>query len=366
MHARSVNLTSRVKLTLPNAARKATTYNKTPSYVFHVVMQAKSCATARVMRTSAANGLWGKCAKRWHERCEFGIERRGKMKQFTMKCLGAAAVTAASALSPVSAFAGTAFLFLSEIDSGHSVCNPLCTSNFSSSAPIGLSSTTYTSANGLTSITAAGLVGPNPITSFVTSNVAVEFDLGIADTYTVHGSATGPFSITTTFGATGTMSTVPSGPFNVLFAGNANVKIGTYSTQILDFPSGSITYPTVTSFDASSQATTGGITLTTAGSVPVNISATYTKNNVSVGDVFDIAYMLTSAFAKGTIDLSHTATISFLLPEGVYLTSELGSVFGDVPTSTPLPAALPLFATGLGALGLLGWRRKKKAAALAA
>jgi len=35
--------------------------------------------------------------------------------------------------------------------------------------------------------------------------------------------------------------------------------------------------------------------------------------------------------------------------------------FGQVP----LPAALPLFATGLGALGLLGWRRKKKAAALA-
>ena len=33
---------------------------------------------------------------------------------------------------------------------------------------------------------------------------------------------------------------------------------------------------------------------------------------------------------------------------------------------TPLPAALPLFATGLGALGLLGWRRKRKSAALAA
>jgi hypothetical protein len=29
----------------------------------------------------------------------------------------------------------------------------------------------------------------------------------------------------------------------------------------------------------------------------------------------------------------------------------------------PLPAALPLFATGLGALGLLGWRRKRKAQA---
>jgi len=26
------------------------------------------------------------------------------------------------------------------------------------------------------------------------------------------------------------------------------------------------------------------------------------------------------------------------------------------PSETPLPAALPLFVTGLGALGLLGWR----------
>jgi hypothetical protein len=30
--------------------------------------------------------------------------------------------------------------------------------------------------------------------------------------------------------------------------------------------------------------------------------------------------------------------------------------------TTPLPAALPLFATGLGGLGLLGWRRKRRAA----
>lgn len=32
------------------------------------------------------------------------------------------------------------------------------------------------------------------------------------------------------------------------------------------------------------------------------------------------------------------------------------------PGTTPLPASLPLFAGGLGALGVLGWRRKKKAA----
>jgi hypothetical protein len=35
------------------------------------------------------------------------------------------------------------------------------------------------------------------------------------------------------------------------------------------------------------------------------------------------------------------------------------NLIGSVGT-TPLPAALPLFATGLSALGLLGWRRKRR------
>jgi len=34
--------------------------------------------------------------------------------------------------------------------------------------------------------------------------------------------------------------------------------------------------------------------------------------------------------------------------------------------TTPLPPALPLFATGLGVLGLLGWRKKRKGAAATA
>jgi hypothetical protein len=42
-----------------------------------------------------------------------------------------------------------------------------------------------------------------------------------------------------------------------------------------------------------------------------------------------------------------------------------GSLDAVALTATPLPAALPLLATGLGAFGLLGWRRKRKAQAAA-
>jgi hypothetical protein len=40
--------------------------------------------------------------------------------------------------------------------------------------------------------------------------------------------------------------------------------------------------------------------------------------------------------------------------------AEFRSGIGIVGVATPLPAALPLFATGLCALGLLGWGRKRK------
>jgi hypothetical protein len=47
-------------------------------------------------------------------------------------------------------------------------------------------------------------------------------------------------------------------------------------------------------------------------------------------------------------------------PEAIALDA-IGYNVNTAVTATPLPAALPLFATGLGAFGLLGWRRKRKA-----
>ena len=51
-------------------------------------------------------------------------------------------------------------------------------------------------------------------------------------------------------------------------------------------------------------------------------------------------------------------------PNTLYFTDgingETGGLFGAI-NPVPLPGALPLFATGLGALGLLGWRKRRKA-----
>jgi hypothetical protein len=42
------------------------------------------------------------------------------------------------------------------------------------------------------------------------------------------------------------------------------------------------------------------------------------------------------------------------------INGEANGLIGAI--TTPIPAALPLFATGLAGLSLLGWRRKKAAA----
>jgi hypothetical protein len=53
-----------------------------------------------------------------------------------------------------------------------------------------------------------------------------------------------------------------------------------------------------------------------------------------------------------------------------YYDNELEDASGTItstlaPAATPIPAALPLFASGLGAMGLIAGRRKRKAQAAA-
>ena len=91
-----------------------------------------------------------------------------------------------------------------------------------------------------------------------------------------------------------------------------------------------------------------------------------TNGGLAIGDsvssgnlVLDLASSGTSLAVVGT---SGNVYWSVQVSPTLIGTWEMVSAAG----ATPLPAALPLFATGLGVLGLLGRRRKRKAAALAA
>jgi|SRR5215471_1337860 len=74
-----------------------------------------------------------------------------------------------------------------------------------------------------------------------------------------------------------------------------------------------------------------------------------------------IGHLVLSSVGGSVLDV---ITLNVVLEEpGHALIGPTVETFDVVPTNgTPLPAALPLFAAGLGAVGLLSWRRKPKAA----
>jgi hypothetical protein len=108
-----------------------------------------------------------------------------------------------------------------------------------------------------------------------------------------------------------------------------------------------------------------------------NVSISGSANVDDEGWIFINGHRIGYATQYGNATFSSNLASNFVLGVNEFLVSDINSGGGpsgaaffatvnyDV-SQTPLPAALPLFATGLGALGLLGWRRKRKAAALAA
>ena len=135
-----------------------------------------------------------------------------------------------------------------------------------------------------------------------------------------------------------------------------------------------------------------GINITTSPSGP--FGANYTPSNLSYlieGSAFVSGYQFTIGIDLGN---GYTEVLSLIVAQNFSLSAQnplltspvpgstvvsyeniagpcttcndlryvVSGWIGPVPfaPSTPLPAALPLFATGLGGLGLLGWRRKRK------
>jgi probable HAF family extracellular repeat protein len=82
---------------------------------------------------------------------------------------------------------------------------------------------------------------------------------------------------------------------------------------------------------------------------------------VDIGGIFETLDPpgATSSTADGINDLGQIV--------GFYTDANDNTIgFETQIAETPLPTALPLFATGFGAMGLLGWRRKRKSSAIAA
>jgi hypothetical protein len=102
-------------------------------------------------------------------------------------------------------------------------------------------------------------------------------------------------------------------------------------------------------------------TTTAAGSVPAN---TFT---VVAGALTTEDYEAYVNGAGGWDFYLISSNPPYQLTDGVeHSVGSDTATFTPVGTTTPLPAALPLFASGLGALGLFGWRRKRKNAAAVA
>lgn len=160
----------------------------------------------------------------------------------------------------------------------------------------------------------------------------------ISGTFTT-GNADGPgYDITSISGTIISPNAAASGSIQALVPGNATPPsylvstAGSYGSFYYD----NIFIPTAPYFTA-----TAGLLFTSSTGFKYNLYG----GGGCCGSLAGVTYLSTtdggtpSAFYPG-ITGTFTAT--------------------DPPDPVPIPAALPLFATGLAALGLLGWRRKSK------
>jgi hypothetical protein len=67
--------------------------------------------------------------------------------------------------------------------------------------------------------------------------------------------------------------------------------------------------------------------------------------------------MYASVYAALGVQGSAFVDPNFIVPAGYSVLTSAGIGNGTL-AATPIPAALPLFASALGGLGLFGWRRK--------
>lgn len=198
---------------------------------------------------------------------------------------------------------------------------------------------------------------PNSVHTYLAGTDAGFMYVSMHDTYTVHGAVPGSFAITAHLAAEGVANSIWWLGKYWLYRPYATVEIGTFSSSTAD---PFLEQFRITPFyDGTPSATTAtweyAITIGPAVSVPFSVSTSYTKT-VQSGDVFELGYGVNTVLIVGELDLRNTALISFDLPDGVWLTSQNGAVFGS---PVPEPSSALLLAFGLPGV-YLAWRRHLK------
>jgi hypothetical protein len=188
---------------------------------------------------------------------------------------------------------------------------------------------------------AMAVVAGAALLSFVPAANAVSYSTTDAPTQLSLGDAIGPLSNYDWLSIYGTSGTLTPGKVllnKLVFTAGVNA----YVPQV---------YNNIYSFAETITIGTGSRNLV----VPFNL-------NISYSDTLTIVGGTTLSILDGTSIWNIVVDPLTIGPNaGGSMPGYLYAQVSDPPNATPLPAALPLFATGLGVMGLFGWRRKRKA-----
>jgi hypothetical protein len=150
--------------------------------------------------------------------------------------------------------------------------------------------------------------------------------------------------------------------YNLTFSGGESGSL--VLDNLLSAPTGTYTGATLTTFLANSFVSLdAGLFNNQQFNIGSLLSADITRLAFSsTGALTDIGASIKISSPADTL-IYQTSGLTYLFenPAGHSLQSGTYSVSAPSVSATPLPAALPLYATGLGALALLRWRKKRKA-----
>jgi hypothetical protein len=163
------------------------------------------------------------------------------------------------------------------------------------------------------------------------------------------------------------------GPIPTTGCATGGCEVDGYETPLYVFqPGDTVNFGTVLLGTNTTHASAGG---PNGGVFGIVLGGRYGLGGPSEVDIFSevlVQCNLSQDIGCGQLVASAAATILtvplvFTLGPGTTSIQVFWSGPYTYVSPVPLPAALPFFATGLGALGLLGWRRKRKnTAAIAA